>query len=210
MSRKTGIIVSLILAVVFTLGIMFATNQKYADVKRTVDAVKTVQFIPQGSAIKPEQITTVKVPEALAKDMVRTPDEVVGKTARVSLVEGQYIYKNTVEGTPKNPSMVEVCVPVDLSSSANVTAGDVVDVYMTDKGAEGRPAQLIYQGARVLHSYDQQGKEISPVEKQNLTEAASPQNTRVPAAVGLEVSKEAASALVNACSKKAVYLVKVN
>ncbi|NSW82731.1 MAG: hypothetical protein HPY90_05560 [Syntrophothermus sp.] len=210
MSRKVGIIVSVVLAVVFTLGIMFAANQKYADVKRTVDAVKVVQFIPQGSEIKPEQVTTVKVPEALAKDLVKNPNDIVGKTAKVSMVEGQYVYLNSAEGKAKNPNMVEVCVPVDLSSSANVTAGDTVDIYMVDKGAEGRQAVEIYRGARVLHSYDQQGKEISPVQKVEAADAVSPQSMRVPAAVSVEVPKEAAAAIVQAGSKKAVYLVKAN
>jgi len=208
-SKKVVVIVSLILAVFFTFAVVRSVNVKYADLKKTVDVVKTTQFIPAGSEIRAEQVETVKIPEVVGRELVHSADEVIGKAAKVGLIEGQYIYPGTAENT-RRQGMAEVHVPVDISSSACVTAGDVVDVYLTDKGQAAVTAIMLYQGARVMHSFDQNGSEISPVENKHIGSMAGPPGSRAPVSVGLEVSREAAASIAQAASKKSVYLVKSN
>lgn len=211
MSRKIVIIVSLILAVVFTLLIFRSANVKYAELRKTVDVVKVTQFIPAGAEIRADQVTTVKMPEAVGKEFVTDPGQVIGKAAKVSLVEGQYVFPGTMGDAPRKPEMVEVHVPVDLPASADVIAGDVVDVFAVLKGQqEAAQAALLYRGARVLHSLDQSGSELSPVENKGVGQVAGPPGNKVPVSVGLEVSREAAPAIVQAASQKRIYLVKTN
>lgn len=210
MSKKVVIIVSLILATFFTFAVVRSVNVKYADLKKTVDVVKTTQFIPAGSEIRADQVETVKIPEVVGRDLVHSADEVIGKAAKVGLIEGQYIFPGTAENAARRQGMVEVHVPVDISSSACVTAGDVVDVLLTDKGQAATTATPLYQGARVTHSFDQNGSEISPVENKHIGSMTGPPGSRAPVSVGLEVSREAAAPIAQAASKKSVYLVKSN
>lgn len=210
LNRKVVVIVSLVLAALFTLLLVRGTNAKYAELKRTVDVVKTTTFVPAGSEIRADQVTTVKLPEAVGRDLVRDVKEVVGKASKVSLVEGQFVFPGTLEPVARRPGTVEVHVPVDLSSSAAVVAGDVVDVYAVSKGGQGEAGSAveICRGARVLHSLDQTGSEVSPVEKKGPVQAAAPPGSKSPVSVGLEVPKEIAPALVQAASQKRIYLVK--
>ena len=212
MIRKLVIIVSLVLAVIFTLLISRSANVKYAALRETVDVVKITQFIPAGSEIRPDQVTTVQIPEAVGKEFITDVNQVIGKAAKVSLVEGQYVFPGTVGDVARKPDMVEVHVPVDLPSSADVIAGDVVDVFAVSKSGQQEAAQavLLYRGARVLHSLDQSGGELSPVEKKGVGQVAGPPGNKVPVSVGMEVSREAAPAIVQAASQKRIYLVKAN
>lgn len=208
MSRKLVIIVSLVLAVIFTLLIVRSANVKYAELKKTVDVVKVTQFIPAGSEIRTDQVVAVKMPEAVGKEFINDINQVVGKATKVSLVEGQYITPGVVGEIPRRPDLVEVHVPVDLSSSAAVFAGDTVDIFAIDRNQQAVKAAELYRGARVLHSYDSNGAELSPVEKKGMGQVAGPPGMRVPASVGLEVTKEAAAVIVQAASQKRIYLVK--
>ena len=210
MNRKVVIAICLVLAIVFTMLISRSINGKYAELRKNVSAVKVTQFIPAGSEIRADQVTAVQIPEAVGKEFVTDPSQVIGKAAKVSLVEGQYITPGAVGDAARRPDAVEVDVPVDLSSSAAVFAGDVVDVFAVSKSPqETAQAAPLYRGARVLHSFDQNGGELSPVEKKGV-QAAGPPGAKVPASVGLEVSKEAAPAIVQAASQKRIYLVKTN
>ncbi len=210
MGRKAVIVACLLLAALLTFLITRSANVKYAELRKTVDAVKVVQFIPAGSEIRPDQVEAVKVPSVIAKDFVTDVNQVAGKAARVSLVEGQYVTPGVIGEIPRRPGLVEVHVPVDLSSSAAVFAGDTVDIFAIDRSQQVVNAVKLYQGAKVLHSYDSNGAELSPVEKKGMGQVAGPPGMRVPASVGLEVTKEAAPAIVQAASQKRIYLVKTN
>ena len=208
MGRKVVIVACLFLAVFLTLIIYRGANVKYSEYRKTVDVVKVAQFIPAGSEIRADQVTTVKMPEAVSKDFVADVNQVVGKAAKVSLVEGQYITSGVVGDVARRPDLVEVDVPVDLSSSAAVFAGDVVDVLAVDKNQQAAQAFVVCRGAKVLHSYDSNGAELSPIERK--AQAVGPPGARVPASVGLEVPKELAPVIVQAASQKRIYLVKTN
>jgi Flp pilus assembly protein CpaB len=208
LKRVVLVVVCLLFALVLTLLIVRGANVKYSEYRKTVNVVKAVRFIPAGSEIRADQVTTVKMPEAVGKEFVSDVNQVVGRAAKVSLVEGQYLTPGVVGDTARRPDAVEVDVPVDLSSSAAVFAGDVVDILAVDKNQQAAQALVIYRGAKVLHSYDTNGAEISPVEKK--AQAVGPPGGKVPASVGLEVPKEVAPAVVQAASQKRIYLVKTS
>ena len=189
---------------------MRGVNAKYAEFRRTVEVVRAAAFIPAGSEIRPGQLEVVKVPEAVAKELglVRDPAEAAGKAAKVSLVPGQPLVSGMLGAEARRPGFVEVHVPVDVSSSAFVVAGDVVDVYVFSKEPAAGSATLLCRGVRVLHSYDQTGMEVTPVEGKAPAQAVAPPGSKTPASVGLEVPADAAPALIQAASQKRVYLAK--
>ncbi len=208
MNRKVAVIVSVVLALVFTFAVTRSVNVRYAELRKTVEVAKVSRFIPSGSEIGQDQVVAARLPEAVGKDLMK-PDDVIGKAARVSMVEGQFVFPGAVEGQVRKPGMVEIYVPVDLPSSASVIAGDIVDVYAVDKGQGAAEAVELYRTARVLHALDQNGGEINPCEPK-ISQVAGPPGTRVPSSVGLEVGREAAAVIAQAASQKRIYLVKTN
>lgn len=207
MNRKIVIIVSVLLALVFTFAITRSVNVRYAELRKTVEVAKVTRFIPEGMEIRQDQIESFQVPEVIGKDLIK-PSDAIGKAARVSMVEGQYVYPGSVESIAKKPGMVEIHVPVDLPSSASVIAGDTVDVYAVDKGQNSAKAVELYHGAKVLHVLDQNGSEVGPAENRGLSQVAGPPGSRVPASAGLEVNREASAAIAQAGSQKRIYLIK--
>jgi len=208
-NRRVVIVVSLILALVFTFAVIRSTNVKYASLKKMVDAVKTTQYIPAGSEIRAAQVITVKVPEAVSDqmDFVKNAADVMGKAAKVSLVEGQLIFQNAIDNIPLRQNMREVHIPVDISSSAAVIAGDTVDVFAVEKSQLRVNTEKIYAAAKVVHSFDQSGNEISPTSS-NVSSMAGPPGSRTPVSVALEVSEDAVKTIVTAAANKNIYLVK--
>lgn len=207
MSRKVAIIVSVVLALVFTFAITRSVNVRYAELRKTVEVAKVTRFIPAGAEIRQDQVAAVQVPEVIGRDLMK-PSDVIGKAARVSMVEGQFAFPGSVENFSQKPGMVEIHVPVDLPNSASVIAGDIVDVYAVDKGQGAAKAVELCQKARVLHALDQNGGEINPGEPKSISQVAGPPGAKVPASVGLEVSREAAAVIAQVASQKRVYLVK--
>lgn len=208
MSRKAGIIISLFLALLFTMLVTLGANAKYRQMSKGVTVVRVTQFIPAGAEIKPEMLEIASVPAQAAEGMATKPEEVAGKVAAVSMLKGQYVWKDAVkEGKGLRDGFVVVYIPVDLSSSAAVLSGEAVDVYAIDKTAGGAPAaRLLAQGVRVLHSLNQDGTEIEPGKGGS---GVSPvPASRAPASVGLEVPKEVAPQVVQYASTKAVYLAR--
>lgn len=209
MSRKVAIIISVVMALAVTFAITRAVNVRYSELKETVEIAKASQFIPMGAEIRQDQISAVQVPKSIGKDLA-SPVDVIGKASRVSLVEGQFIFPGSLESLCRKPGMVEIHVPVDLSSSASVIAGDIVDIFSVDKGQGAAKAVELYQRARVLRALDQNGVEINPSEPMSISHVANPPGAKVPASVGLEVSREAVAILAQAASQKRIYLVKSN
>ncbi|MBO8128248.1 MAG: hypothetical protein H0Z39_03490 [Peptococcaceae bacterium] len=212
MSKKAAIIVSVVLALVFTVLVTANANRRFAEATRTVEVVQTTQYIPAGAMVDPDDIKLVKVPDEIAAGLIQDPDKVVGKITRVGLVKGQYIWEDTVgPGLPCRPGYIEVHVPTDLSSSACVIAGDRVNVYPINKSAvysETPPStKPLAEGLRVLHSYDQSGQEIDPVKRSVLKEVAT-SGKNVAVSVALEVPKDMADQIVKFASHKAIYLTK--
>lgn len=192
----------------FTGLVTMGANAKYRQVSKGVTVVRAAQFIPAGTEIKPEMLETASVPAQAAEGMAAKPEEVAGKVAAVSMLKGQYVWKDAVkDGKGLKDGFVVVYVPVDLSSSAAVLAGDIVDVFAVDKTPGGTSTKLLAQGVRVLHSLNQDGTEIEPGKGSGGGVSPVPAS-RAPASVGLEVSKEVAPQVVQYASAKAVYLAR--
>ncbi|ABO49484.1 SAF domain protein [Desulforamulus reducens MI-1] len=210
MDRKKGIIISLILSLVFTGAVIFSSNTKYAAATKTVEVAAVNQYIPAGKKITKDDIKMDRVPEKMAINLVQKADDVVGKTILVSLVKDQYIWKKAIaQGEAKKEGYIQVFIPTDLPSSACVIAGEVVDIYLVSKGGIESNSGLIYKGARVLNSLDQSGNEIDPARKNEVSQMAV-NGSKVPVTVGVEVPEIVAPVIVQACSKKEIYLVKSN
>lgn len=210
MNKKIAILISLLLAVVFTLGILWTANSRYKEAAQTTEVVQTTRYIPVGEIIAEQDVKLIEVQEDAAKGMVTSMDAVIGKSPAVSLVKGQYIFKDSLsDGVSKEEGMKEVFIPVDISSSAMVMPGERVDIHLVDRNnREAQSAPVLYEKARVLHVKDQQGAEITPGSS-SIKEATSPRGN-VPVTVGVEVPGDIAERLVQYAYNDAVYLVKAN
>lgn len=203
MSRKVGIIVSLVLALVFALLIVNAANRKYNEMAQKVQVAQAADYIPAGSEINESSLKAVEVPKYIAGGLA-TVQEAAGKTAKVSMVKGQYVYKEALDTAGAlRPGYVEVFVPVDLSSSAYALAGQTVNVHIVNK--DSKTAPLVLENVRVLHCLDNQGGDVGSGGNA-LTEAAARKNE--PASVGIEVPKDKAEMVVYAAKENMVYLTR--
>lgn len=202
MTRKVGIAVSLVLALVFTFLIVSAAGK---GEEQKVKVARAKDFVAAGEALTPEKIEAAEVPKSAAEGAVSV-EEAAGKPVKVSLVKGQLVYRDSLdEGAALRPGYVEVYVPVDLASSAMVLPGQLVNVYAVAKQQGGEPVLLLGR-VRVLHAVASQGEAVGSV-KQGVVAAA--QMTNVPAAVGLEIPLDKAAQLAQLASQKAVYLGRV-
>ena len=202
MGRKAGIALSLVLAIIFTGLIVTGANKKYDNVTETVEVYQTTRYVPVGEGIDSDNTQKVEIVKTAAKGLATG---VTGKTTKVSLVKGQYIYEDSIDenAKPIRPGYVEVFVPVDLSSSAYALAERTVNVHIIDK--ENGTAPMILENIRVLHCLDSQGDNITS-DGNVLTKAAARKNE--PASVGLEVPRDKAETIVFAASAKLVYLTR--
>ncbi len=204
LNRKLGIIVSLVLALVFTFLIVNTANKKFEQVSETVEVVRATQYIPAGETITTMNTEKVEVIESMANNLA-TPDQIKDKTALVSIIDGQLIHEDSLDtAKPLRSGHVEVFVPVDLSSSAYALAGHSVNVHIVDR--ETGTAPVVLKNIRVLHCFDNQAEAISEGNGNAIAKAAAGKNE--PASVGLEVPIGDAEQIVHAASNKAVYLVK--
>lgn len=201
MSRKVGIAVSLILALIFTFLIVGASNRKYNEATQTVEVAQATGYIPVGTELTSDNIKPVKVVKSAARGLASVK-EALGKTAKVAMLKGQYVYRDALDASKAvRPGYVEVFVPVDLSSSAYSLSGQTVNVHIVDK--EGKSAPVVLEKVRVLHSLTSQGQNVG--EKGSGIAGAQ---AGEPAAVGLEVPKDKAEMVVRAAAAKEIYLVR--
>jgi len=200
-SRKVGLVISLVLSLLFTIIIVTMANRKYSEATQPVEALRVKDFVAAGVEIGPENTEVVKVPKPVSEGLA-APEEAIGKTAKVSMVKGQYVYRDALETSVQlAPGHVEVLVPVDLASSAYALPGHKVNVYLV--GKEGEAAIEVLSGIRVTRCLDSEGVAVGGCKGG----IASPESN-VPAVVGLEVPKDKAPQVVAAASAKRVYLAK--
>jgi len=231
-SRKLGIIISLVMALVFTFIIINTANKKFEKVTKVVKVAQATEFIPIGKEINTTNTKEVEVVESAGKQLL-TYDAVVGKKASVSIVKNQYLYKNSV-GNFKLPrkGYVEVNIPVDLVTSANVSPGERVNIYITDptivtntdKTQKDANSQLPYdynqqseqvpklapvalKNVLVLRVLDKQGENVVKTEGGITAISVS---GRQPAAVGVEIPKEQAEKIIYAAANDEIYLAKIS
>lgn len=203
MSKKAGIIISLVLALVFTLLIVNSANKKYIQVAGKVKVAQVTEFIPAGTEINDTNVKVMEVMKSAAPGLVDI-NEAIGKTAKVSMVKDQYVYATALDDAKAvRPGKVEVFIPVDLSSSACAIPGQMVNVYIINK--DEKKAPLILENMRVLHCLDNQGDNVGNGGN-DISKAAARKNE--PSSVGLEIPKDMAEMVVFAASSKLVYLTR--
>lgn len=201
-TRKAGILISLVLALLFTFLIVRAAGQAE---EQKVKVAKAKDFVAAGEVLVPDRLEAVEVPKLVAEGAA-TVEEAAGKPVKVSLVKGQIVYKDALDaGAALQKGYVEVYVPVDLASSALALPGQYVNVYVVAKQQGGAPS-LLLERVRVLHAVANQGEAVGSA-KQGV--AAAVQMGNVPAAVGLEVPADKAVQVAQAASQKAIYLARV-
>lgn len=226
MNRNKGIVISLVVALVCVVLIFVLSNKRYVTATKEAEVVVAARYIPAGQEIKEDDVTTVKIAERYAGDLVKKatnstgstyyyqetdkPIEIIGKAPAVSLIKGQYIWASSVEqGPPQTKGFKTINIPTDLASSACAIAGEKVDVYLVDKNNMGayQVRQALYTGATVKYARDQSNNEIDPVSRDQLKGMTGTGN-KIPVVIGLMVPPEIADMLVEPASKKAIYLTK--
>lgn len=207
MSRKVGIILSLVIALIFTGLINYTSNKKYNEVTKSVTVYRAAKFIPQGTTITDSEIEAdTTYPDKLSDNLVKDKKDIVGKAATVSMLANQLIYKgSTSTGAGKKPGYVEMFLPTDLSTSALAMPGDYVNIIpVSDNGEKVDPLMV---NAQVTYSLDQDGNNIDPSEQATLINSAQ-KGKRIPVSVGVLVPADLQAAIAQFAYKKKVYLVK--
>ena len=222
MSRKLGIIVSLVLAIVFTGLIVHGGRQAYKEAVKTTDIVVLVRDVPVGAEIKSGDIELKTVPEAVADGWLSSTEEAVGKIAAISLLEGQFLSERALRsGFVKEPGHVGVVIDVSLASSAVVSAGDLVDIHVVRKEEkrdgnwqEAPPQEeekfvtvVLASNVRVLRVLTSEGADIPVVpEGEGALDMGMGGDVRT-AAVMLEIPGEKATSIVFYAMEGEIYLV---
>jgi Flp pilus assembly protein CpaB len=203
MNKKIGIILSLVMALIFTSLVVIKSNQKYNQIAEKVEVTQAAHYIPAGTKITSQDVVKAEVIKTAANGLAAYND-VVGKTTKVSLLKDQYVYMDGLSTADAlMQGYVEVYVPVELSSSAFALPGEKVDVYLIDKNT--KQSRLALSAVPVLNCMDNQGREVE-VGKMDLVKAAGQQN--IPASIGVMIPRDQVVAIVSAASEKSVYLVK--
>ncbi|MBM7854946.1 Flp pilus assembly protein CpaB [Desulfohalotomaculum tongense] len=227
MSRKIGIMVSLVLAIIFTGAIVVTSNINLKKETKTVEVLQTTRFIPVGTEITAGDVKTVKVPEKIADNLVKNLEDVKGKVTAQSIGKNQYIFKNSVIlSKPIRPGYCQLVIPTDLIKSCFVTPGEEVDLYLvvgmdereeyelgfkeTTKTIKKLLHEPIYSGAKVLRVLDSDGNDIEPVKNSSaLEEISNPTGKKsIPAAIAVEVSQKRISELITYAEDERIYVVK--
>lgn len=204
MSKRTGIIVALVLALIFTMLIVLSANKKYTQIAKTVQVAQATHYIPAGSEITAQDVKSAEVVESAANGLA-TYEDVIGKTAKVSLLKDQFVYQEGLTSAmPLSQGFVGIYVPVELESSALALPGEKVNVHIVNKDTKQAP--VVLRNITVLSCMDNQAREVE-AGGTSLSDTASQKN--IPAVVGLMVPEGAAEGIVYAANEKNIYLTKV-
>lgn len=213
MNRKIPIIISLVLAIVLTAVIVVSARKDYTTVSETVEVATASKYIPTGAVLSEDNIGKVSILKSASQGMLGY-EEALGKTASVSMIKGQHIYRDAVsEIKPTRAGYVEILIETDLAKSAYALPGEKVNVHFLTQEVQGGyvegipepEAPLTLQGVTVLRTLNSDAVDISQ-SRTNLLEAID----GTPAVIGLEIPEEKAEQVVYYASNKAIYLTKVN
>ncbi len=225
MNRKLGVIVSLLLAIVFTGLIVHGARQAYEDVARTAEVVVLLRDLPKGTQIQAGDLELKTVPEAIAADWLTAVEQSASKITRIGLLKGQFLSERALRaGYVKELGHVGIVIDVALASSAVVSAGDLVDIHVVIK-EEKRDAGwqhdapeeeeeeeefttvVLAHNIRVLRVLTAEGRDVSVVpKKEGALDIGVGGNVRT-AAVMLEISEEKATSIVYHALEGEIYLV---
>jgi Flp pilus assembly protein CpaB len=190
----------LVLAVILTLLINISATKKYAAASETVDVLQATRFIPVGEQIDPGMVKTVAVPAQVADGLATSMAAVAGKSARVSILSGQYLMRDDVDSQGRDPGCVEIYVSVNVPGGAWALPGDYVDVWQ--RAGQNSPSVLLVARVKVLHTVDADARQAEP--GQVATDALG---SGAAVAVGIQVPEDQAAKVVGPASQNEIYLV---
>lgn len=225
MSRRAGIIISLVLALIVTVVINVSARSAYNEATQTVEVARAKEYIPVGALLTENNIEKVEIVASASAGMV-SYEEALGKATSVSILPGQHIYVGALtDSRPPRKGYVEVLVDTTLARSAYAMPGEKVNVhlitgelrdssssygygYSEQKTTEEEISQapLILENIVVLRALAADGMDISSGDSGGLLGVTDGEI----AVISLEIPEDHAEQVVHAAANGALYLTKVS
>ena len=146
-SNRLFIVAGILLAVVaFVAVLLLGSGGGAAPPPPTVAVVVAATDIPLGTPLSADMLTTTELPVAQATDSFPTPDEVVGRVVRRTVLNGQVLRVTDFEtdvvteiASSIPAGLRAVAVPLDKVTSVGflVQPGDYVDVMLAVRDGDG-------------------------------------------------------------------------
>lgn len=180
--------------------------------------IRVTQTIPEGTAITSAMITTAKVGGYnLPTNILKKPQDVIGKYTTAELQPGDYILSSKVSVQSGSPYLAnldgkEQAISIPIKSfaaglSGKLQSGDIVSLIVSNYGTAKQtvaPPELKY--VSLLAATNAQGEDTDQVEKaQKGDDSTSDQDKNIPATLTLLVNSDQATKLVDYASNGSLY-----
>ncbi|MDI3519865.1 MAG: hypothetical protein PWQ34_2012 [Caldanaerobacter sp.] len=105
----------------------------------TVNVVVAAKPINAGTVITQDMLTTKSIPASLAADLVKNPQEIVGKSLNTSRVKGDFIPHSIVmqKGLEVAPGDVLISINVPYEDAKLISVGDTISLVLLSNIAGG-------------------------------------------------------------------------
>lgn len=102
------------------------------SIQGTVNVVVAAKPINAGTVITQDMLTTKSIPVSLAADLVKNPQEVLGKSLGVSRTKGDFIPQDIVmqKGLEVTPGNVLISINVPYEDAKIISAGDTISLVL--------------------------------------------------------------------------------
>lgn len=103
----------------------------------TVNVVAAAKPINAGTVITQDMLTTKNIPVSLAADLVKNPQEIVGKSLNTSRVKGDFIPRSIVmqKGLEVAPGSVLISINVPYEDAKLISVGDTISLVLLSNTA---------------------------------------------------------------------------
>jgi Flp pilus assembly protein CpaB len=105
----------------------------------TVNVAVAAKPINAGTVITQDMLTTKSIPVSLAADLVKNPQEIVGKSLNTSRVKGDFIPRSIVmqKGLEVTPGNVLISINVPYEDAKLISIGDTISLVLLSNTAGG-------------------------------------------------------------------------
>ncbi|WP_028991400.1 SAF domain-containing protein [Thermoanaerobacter thermocopriae] len=109
------------------------------SVQGTVNVVTAAKPINAGTVVTQDMLTTKSVPVSLAADLVKNPQEIVGKSLNTGRVKGDFIPYSIVmqKGLEIAPGNVLISINVPYEDAKLISAGDKISLVLLSNSVDG-------------------------------------------------------------------------
>lgn len=206
-----------LLAILLAAGLCFGIAPALSKASnRQTQIVRAVKSIPEGTAVTKDMVQTVSVGSfGLPANVLKAPENVVGKYTTAELQPGDYILSTKVSDKSQSPYLSSLdgtkqAISIEIKSfaaglSGKLQPGDVVSMIVSNYG-QGKqtlaPAELKY--VKLLAATNAQGVDTDQVKKDEKDDSAA-QNQSIPATLTLLVNPEQAAKLVDYAANGSLY-----